>query len=368
VTLEGKHPQFIRLTDTPPNGNVPPSLLAQDFITPTECFFVRSHGTIPQIRLEDYRLTVRGLVEKPLSLSFDDLRRFAKVDVMATLQCAGNRRDELAAIEPIPDEIIWGHGAISNAVWGGVRLHDVLIEAGVDPQAQHVACTGLDEVERGTSTLGFGGSIPLTKALLPETLLAYEMNGKPLPPLHGFPLRLIVPGYIGARSIKWLNEVVVQQQPSDNYFQQRAYKLFPPDIRRETVDWKGGIMLGENTLNAVICSPTSGATVEAGTTCVLGYALSNEHGVVERVELSLDEGQSWQAATFLAEQHDGWTWRLWQAQVVLPAGEVCILARASDSDGNTQPKDARDIWNFKGYGNNAWHRVTVQVTENKGSV
>lgn len=363
VTRYDKHPAFIVQAEEPFNGNAPLEFLCQEFVTSTDLFFCRNHGNVPAVDGNSYRLTVDGMVKTPLVLGLDELKgRFPKVEVMATLQCAGNRRDELQDVAPIPNELPWGAGAISNAVWGGVRLRDVLIAAGIDRKAKHAAFTGLDAVTRMGKTFGFGGSIPTEKALLPETLLAYEMNGQPLAPIHGFPLRTIVPGYIGARSVKWLSTITLQTEPSDNYFQQRAYKLFPPEITPENVRWEDGIMLGENSLNTVICYPAAGDKLPSGVVQVLGYAIGDGHNLVNEVQVSSD-GKNWAGARFLTDNRDVWTWRLWEASLSLPAGENEIIARARDTAGNSQPQDTQEIWNFKGYSNNAWHRVKVQIRE-----
>jgi len=358
-----KHPDFIVYSDAPFNGSAPLAFLVQEFITANDLFFTRNHGTIPQVNKQDFRLTVNGLVKKPTTWTLDELiGQFSKTEVVATLQCAGNRRQELMETKPIPNELPWGAGAISNATWGGIRLRDVLIACGFDRKAHHVAFTSLDQVQRQGKTFGFGGSIPLEKALLPETLLAYEMNGEPLTTLHGFPLRVIVPGYVGARSVKWLTSITAQAEPSDNYFQQRAYKLFPPDVTPETVKWDEGIMLGENSLNTVICYPTEHEAMMTGTASVLGYAIGDGHHLVEHIEVSCDDGETWSRATFLTESTNLWVWRLWQAEVLVQPWTTHIMARATDTAGNIQPEDTQEIWNFKGYANNAWHRVKVDVT------
>ena len=155
--------------------------------------------------------------------------------------------------------MLWGGDAISHGRWAGVRLRDVLDRAGVAPGAKFLAALGRDEIEKGGRTFGFGGSIPLAKARGEEALLATELNGAPLPPLHGGPLRLLVPGYIGARSVKWLGRLTLQETPSENHYQQRAYKTFPPAITSETADWAQGETLGPFRLNSAICTPPPGA-------------------------------------------------------------------------------------------------------------
>jgi sulfite oxidase len=357
----GKHSAFIIRSPEPLNGGPPLDLLSQSEVSPLDLFFVRNHGPIPVIDPADYRLVVGGMVEQPLTLTLADLqRRFARVSVIATLECAGNRRDELIAVEDIPGELPWGAEAIGNAEWAGVPLRDLLALAGVAPEAAHVAFTGLDQVERQGRRFGFGGSLPLEKALGPEVILAYAMNGAPLPPAHGFPLRVVAPGYVGARSVKWLAELHLQAGPSDNYFQAHAYKLFPPDVRATNADWDGGLMLGELSLNAVICAPKSGARLAAGPLLVQGYAFAGGGRFVERVDVSADGGATWRTAALLG-QRSRWAWRRWQASMELAPGARQLIVRAWDSATNTQPEDPSRLWNFKGYMNNAWHRVEVVV-------
>jgi len=173
--------------------------------------------------------------------------------IEATLQCAGNRRQELLPYGEIPGELLWAEEAISTARWEGVSLRAVLEAAGLGEEAAHVEFIGLDRIEGKAE--GFGGSIPLDKAMHGEVLLADRMNGAPLPVEHGYPLRVVVPGYLGARSVKWLGQIVVRTQPSQNYYQARAYKLFPGDVSPDTVVWEEGMMLGEMPVTSVICTP-----------------------------------------------------------------------------------------------------------------
>jgi sulfite oxidase len=347
------------LQEHPANAGPPLDRLARAFITPRELFYVRNHGTLPIVRAEEWALTVTGLVRTPLQLSLDDLRRrFPRRTTAATLECAGNRRGELAGVAPIPGELLWGAEAIGNAVWEGVALAEVLAAAGVSAEARHVAFTGLDEIEKEGWTFGFGGSISLEKAQAPEVLLAYAMNGAPLAPIHGFPLRALVPGYIGARSVKWLANIHVQAEPSDNYYQRQAYKLFPPDVNAGTADWSRGTMLYDAPLSSVICEPAEGALVEGERIVVRGYAYVGG-GEIARVEVSCDGQEPWVRASLAPEQGE-WTWRLWEAELPVRAGMRQIVARAWDVDGNGQPENPGALWNFKGYLNNAWHRVAIR--------
>ncbi len=354
-----KHPDIIIRSQTPFNAEPPLKLLRQTFVTPKELFFVRNHGSVPDIHPAQYRLSINGNVSKPLNLSLDEIQqKFPKQTLMATLQCAGNRRSEFMAQKPIFQEVSWGAQAISNALWGGVPLREVLLAAGVEADAQHVAFSGLDEVEKEGQKFNFGGSIPIEKAMSPEVLLAYEMNGEPLALEHGFPLRVVVPGYIGARSVKWLSEITLQSSPSSNYFQSHAYKLFAPEVQANTVDWTKGQTLGELNVTSVICNPVEGETILANPIVVEGYAIASANRRIERVELSTDGGATW-VKTELLEFGHPWAWQFWQSELELPKGNCKISVRAWDSNGYTQPEDAKEIWNFKGYMNNSWHRVGV---------
>jgi sulfite oxidase len=339
----------------PYNAEPPPELLRASFITPKELFFSRNHAPVPEVNPASFELVVDGLVERPLCLSLDALHtQFGRAELVATLLCAGNRRTELFELGPIPGEVPWGNEAISTAHWAGVPLREVLAAAGVLPPAQHVAFLGLDQIAKADTTFGFGGSLPIAKALRPEVLLAYEMNGEALPPLHGFPLRVVAGGYIGARSVKWLAHIHVQAAPSDNYYQAHAYKLFPPEATPETADWEQAPMLGPINLNAVIMQPLPHETVRAGSVGVRGHATPAEGASITRVEVSPDGGGPWVAARLVGT-----------ATLELAAGEHELVARAYDSHGHTQPADPRTTWNFKGYMNNAWHRVRITVTSDE---
>ncbi len=361
MTTYGKHPRYIVRQQEPFNGGAPLDLLVEHELTPTELFFARNHGNVPEIDAAAYRLQVSGLVHTPESYTLAELLdRFDAVEATATLQCAGNRRGELIAHKPIPNELPWGAEAISNATWRGVRLSDVLKSAGLGDDAAHVEFIGLDETERHGERFNFGGSIPLSDALTGKVLLAFEMNGEPLQPLHGYPLRVVAPGIIGARSVKWLQEIRVQAEPSFNYFQRKAYRLYPPDVTPDNVVWDTGQMLNEGPLTSVICTPLEGEKTKAGAQTVRGYSFASGANTVAKVELSTDGGLTWAEATFDEAAVPG-VWRLWQAKLTLPAGKQELIVRATDSSGFTQPAEVAGVWNFKGYMNTAWHRQTVQT-------
>jgi sulfite oxidase len=362
-SLFDKHPDFVVREVKPFNAGPPPRLLNQSYITPNELFFVRSHGDVPEVDADSYRLEVNGKGSRPLSLSLGEIKNnFERVNISATLQCAGNRREELMAMKPIPNELGWGVDAISHAVWSGIRLRDVLAAAGVAGETDlhlHVEFRGLDEVERLNKRFRYGSSIPLAKGMCPEVILAYEMNGEPLTPVHGFPLRTIVPGYIGARSVKWLDCITVQNEPSQNYFQNHAYRLFAPHIVPETVEWEEGVMLGEMNVTSVICSHYENESIPSGLVTVQGYSITGGTEIA-RVEVSWDGGRNWVQAE-LFNDASCWAWTLWKASFELEPGKYQLVVRAIDTSANTQPQDISQVWNFKGYMNNAWHRVNIEV-------
>ncbi|MDB6148468.1 MAG: molybdopterin oxidoreductase [Spartobacteria bacterium] len=348
----------------PLNAEPPLDRLCAHYITPQEFLYVRTHGTIPQIDAEGYRLQVKGRATETTEYSLASLQaEFPKQTVMAALQCVGNRRADLQQVKPVSGEP-WGPGAIGNALWTGVCLGDVLRRVGIeeadDTDEWHVAFQSQDEVEIAGSRIRYGVSIPLHKALSAEVLLAWKMNGEPLSREHGFPLRLIVPGYAGARSPKWLLSVVVQDHPSDNPIQQNEYKLFPPRVSAETARKSAGAPINEMPLNAAICEPAAFAQLQAGRTTLHGYAIAAGRAIA-RVDVSIDGGRSWMEAE-LDEDKGAWGWSLWRIEVELPNGEHELAVRAWDSAGQTQPANPEDVWNFKGYLSAAWHRVRVQAT------
>jgi len=350
--------QIVRTSD-PLNSEPPLDALSRDLVTPTDLFYIRTHGTIPDIDPKRYRLSIDGALESPLELSMDDLRTsFERVSVMAVLACAGNRRCEMNAMRPIPGEVEWGAQAVGNAVWSGVRCRDVLVRARLRDEARHLAFMGADEIDKAGKRIGFGASISVEKATSPETILACEMNGLPLDAIHGFPLRTIVPGYIGARSVKWLTSITAQRDPSDNFYQAKSYKTFPPDVTSKDAVWEDGTTLEDVPVNSVVCHPLDDERVGEGPVRVSGYAIGAGGRAVARVEVSADGGATWIAADLIGKS-EPWRWNLWQVRVELDAGPHELVVRARDVDGNSQPERGGALWNFKGYMWNAWHRIRV---------
>jgi sulfite oxidase len=358
----GKRADMIIHSIDPLNAEPPRTALGEHELTGTDTFYIRNHGPVPEVQAIGWRLRVGGLVNRPLELSLAALRGgFAHHDVVAALQCAGNRRAGLMQVRDIPGEAPWGPGAIGNARWTGIRLADVLAAAGVAVGAEHVAFLAPDVSSQACPPEPFGASIPLDKAMRREVLLAWSMNGQPLPRVHGAPVRVIVPGYIGARSVKWVQQITVQANPSDNYYQATGYRLLPAEADPATAAVGDGISLGPFAVNADILAPDEHGRVPAGPVRVSGYALAGDDRRVVRVDISADGGRSWRQAC-LAEELSPWSWRRWEATLDLAPGPAEVTARAWDTAASVQPESAVQLWNPKGYANNAWARLSFTVT------
>lgn len=354
----GKRAGTIVHSEQPFNAEPSPGDLGESSVTPADAFYVRNHGAVPEVDPAGWRLRVGGLVQRELELDLDALREgFEARELMATLQCAGNRRSGLLAVRDIPGEEPWGPGATGTASWKGVGLGDVLAAAGPLPAAEHVAFVGLDTAEEAEPPQPYGASIPLRKGTREEVLLAWEMNGEPIPSVHGAPLRAVVPGYIGARSVKWLERIEVGSEPWNGFFQSIAYRLLPIGVEPGP---GVGVPLGEIAVNSAVLSPSDGDTVQTGPVEVRGYAFAGGERDVARVDVSGDGGASWHEAE-LMEDLGRWAWRLWRARLDLDAGEQEIVARAWDSAAAVQPEDPATVWNPQGYVNNSWSRVTVRT-------
>lgn len=316
-------------------------------VTPNDEFYVRSHGDVPEIDPTTWRLDVTGLVDTSLSLSLDDLKEMEQQQGTITLECAGNRR---TFQDPVPGGVPWQDGAISTARWSGVSLAAVLRRAGVKPEGKHILLEGVDVCPTDSGPTIFARSIPAEVALQDSTLLALSMNGEPLPKEHGAPVRVALPSYYAMNSVKWLARINVQAEPHTGHFQVNDYQIWLSDDAP-------GADIGPVRVTSTIASPRPGAAVKRGRTRIHGAAWTGT-GTVTRVEVSTDGGKSWQDAAFSTEAHPG-TWRLWQLDWDAPAGEHTLMARATDTAGNTQPDSLPP--NRKGYANNFVLPITVRV-------
>lgn len=344
----------------PFNAEPTPAALIEYFLTPSERFYIRSHGEVPSLDA-DHAVTVDGLVGRSRSFTVAELqRRFQPVDVVATLQCAGNRRSDFQQVAPTSGDP-WDVGAIGTARWTGVRLADVLdvVGAAAHPSL-HVALTGADEVDVDGDVAAYGASIGMDKAREPEVLLAWAMNGESLAPEHGAPLRLVVPGYAGVRSTKWVTRIEVRATPSEAPIQAKDYKLFPASVAKEEADWANGLTINAMPLNAAICAPQAGEELSEGDVTVRGYAIAYGRGV-SRVEVSANGGRSWQQAALDRNDDHPQAWVRWSLSVQLAKGRHHLAVRAFDDTGQAQPERPDATWNFAGYLCTAWHRIHVLV-------
>ncbi|KAH6559902.1 hypothetical protein BASA50_008991 [Batrachochytrium salamandrivorans] len=369
-----RHPSLQVRSGRPHNAEAHPDSLAT-FITPNELFFVRNHLPVPAVDAETYRLELEGPgIPDGFSLSLDDLRtKFPITSVTVTMQCAGNRRKEMHDVRPVKG-LQWQGGAISNTVWTGVRLRDVLSSAGynlpdfTEPgYAADISHVHLDGVE------GYGASIPIEKAVdaRGDVILAFEMNGVPIPRDHGFPVRAVVPGHVAARSVKWVGKITLADDESQSHWQQHDYKGFSPSSTLETSDYSKSVSIQELPVQSAILYPKTGDDVvidDHGDVVVKGYAFSGGGRHIYRVDVSADNGVTWRDAELVRalDQPYGrqWAWTQWEAR--LPAawvaerakeGKVTFVCKAIDSSYNSQPETFESIYNARGVLVGAWSRV-----------
>jgi sulfite oxidase len=337
----------------PPDYETPVALL-DSWITPVEHFYVRSHLPVPALDAAAWTLQIEGEVQTPLTLSMEDIRRMPSASLTATLECAGNGR---AFYEPPVAGVQWAKGAVGTARWTGVRMADVLKRAGVRNTGQFVVMNGAD---RALGTMpDFVRQVPIAKAMHPDTLLVYEMNGEPLPPVHGFPLRVIVPGWEGAYAIKWLASLRVVDREFDGFWVASGYRYPTKRVSPgAAVDPKDMAPLTGLVIKSLITKPLEGATVALGKIDVAGFAWAGETGIA-RVDVSVDNGASWQPAKLTGE-NARYTWRRFETQVDAAKPEsFLIMSRATDTNGLTQPMTPP--WNPSGYLWNAPDAVRVEV-------
>jgi DMSO/TMAO reductase YedYZ molybdopterin-dependent catalytic subunit len=320
-------------------------------VVPTARFYVRNNFPIPNLDAGDFRLQVSGLVDRPLSLSLHDLHNMRSQTEVVTLECAGNGRTLFDP--PVPGER-WQYGAVSTAEWSGVPLIEILDRAGVRSGATEVRFRGADggEVDNRRGKIRFERSLSLDQARESDAILAWAMNGEPLPIQHGYPLRLVVPGWYGVASVKWLTEIEVTDRPFDGYYQTERYVYYWSRDGREE---REPVTL--QRVRALITEPAPGQEAAPGELVVRGVAWSGA-APIARVEVSVDGGD-WREARLVGERkRHSWQW--WELLARFERrGDVTLRARATDLAGRTQPERAE--WNKLGYGNNGIHEVTARI-------
>ncbi|XP_077541565.1 sulfite oxidase isoform X2 [Haemaphysalis longicornis] len=365
-----RHPALKPASTKPFNAEPPLAVLADQYKTPNELFYVRNHLPVPLVDPKEYVLEIEDCDGNCHTLTLEDIKtKFPKVSVTSVVQCAGSRRSEQNKIKKVKG-LDWGPCAIGNATWSGARLVDVLRYLGIDlsdERIQHFVMEGMDTDPTG---MPYGSSFPAYKGLNPEgdVLLAYEMNGETLPRDHGYPVRAIVPGIVGARNVKWLARIQLSPEESNSHWQKNDYKGFCPSTDWDTVDFTSAPAIQELPITSVVCSPAEGEAVtpQEGKVAVKGYAWSGGGRRVVRVDVSADGGENWTPAELQSEDttlHRAWAWTLWKLDLPVPPGktELQIVCKAVDSSYNSQPEGVAGVWNLRGVLNNAWYRVNVRV-------
>jgi DMSO/TMAO reductase YedYZ molybdopterin-dependent catalytic subunit len=361
IVTEPQKAPLILLTDRPVQLETPRHYFRTVF-TPNEAFYVRWHlPEIPNsVDLAEWKLRVEGNVNKPAAFSLGDLmQKFRPVSVAAVNQCSGNSRSKLQPRVPGGQ---WGNGAMGNAMWTGVRLRELLDAAGVKNGSVQVQFEGLD---MGAGPKGFGSnrfmkSLDLTNAALDESIVAYLMNGEPLPMLNGFPVRLVVPGYFATYWTKCVSWIRVLDTPDDNFWMKTAYRI--PDTPRGTTtpeDMKAGkvktIPIERMPVRSFLISPDGGTKIPAGLGVTLRGMAFSGYGKVVKVEVSDDGGSNWKAAE-LGEDHGTYSFRGWKSTWTPNSpGKYTIAVRATDEKGNVQPDEP--VWNAGGY---LWNKIEKQ--------
>lgn len=321
-----------KVLSTAPENRETPLADVSSWVTPNRWFFVRSHYQTPEVEVAKWRLMVDGCVQRELEFSWDQLQSLPRRSIFATMECAGNGRSFL---KPFVEGVQWTAGAVGHAEWSGVPLHVILECAGLAQDAKEIVCYGADSgVEHGhNEPQPFARSLPLEKALHRDTLLATHMNGELLEPSHGYPLRLIVPGWYGVVSVKWLTRIEAVAAPFQGYFQTVKYT-----IQHRT---GGGVrtdVVGPMPVKSEIIRPVENGVLGIGANRLFGMAWAGEHAVAA-VEVSVDGGISWQRAE-LQGPRAPYSWNAWEYlwETAVP-GEYTLLARAIAQDGHVQPMD-----------------------------
>ncbi|KAK1318628.1 Sulfite oxidase [Acorus calamus] len=372
-----RHPILQINAKEPFNAEPPRGALVSSFITPVDLFYKRNHGPIPIVDdIGRYSVSVRGLVKSSIQLTMADIKKLPKYNVTATLQCAGNRRTAMSKVRTVRG-VGWDISALGNATWGGAKLSDVLELVGIPKLTEvtpyggkHVEFVSVDmcKEEKGGP---YKASIPLSQATNPaaDVLLAYEMNGEVLNRDHGYPLRVVVPGVIGARSVKWLDSIDILAEECQGFFMQKDYKMFPPSVNWDNINWDTRKPQMDFPVQCAICSLEDVHVVNQGKVTVSGYAVSGGGRGIERVDISVDGGKTWVEADRCQKPgvpyssddltSEKWAWVFFKADIEVPKNAE-IIAKAVDSAANVQPENVEVIWNLRGILNTSWHRVHVR--------
>ncbi|MDX1978904.1 MAG: sulfite oxidase [Bryobacteraceae bacterium] len=352
LVFPGKRPMLVQ-NDFPEDLESPVEYF-DTWLTPIDSFFVRQHLPRPKVDPGAWKLEISGMVANSVSLSLDELRKLPQYKVPATLECAGNGRGYFTPKIP---GLQWKKGAIGNAEWRGPRVADILKKAGVKPQAQWGSCNGADAPV--AKTPDFIRSIPMRKLMHEATLIALEMNGQPLPEIHGGPARLIVPGWDGASWVKWANQITVSDKPDAGFYFATAYRYPKHSVAPGGAPKPGDMEVLEGmAVKSFFVKPADTAKVGMSPVRLQGVGWAGEFRVA-RVEVSTDGGSSWRDARLSPENYN-FAWRLWTLDWTPPRpGYYTLMSRATDSAGRVQPIEAP--WNPSGYLWNSVDRIGVTV-------
>ncbi|KAK3935068.1 sulfite oxidase [Diplogelasinospora grovesii] len=368
--LKEKAPDMIHVLQFPYNGEPPRERLVETVITRNQDFFVRNHGGVPEIDADKFTLDIGGLVNEPKRLTLADLQNeaiFPRQSNIVSLQCSGTRRIE--QIHEYPgdgDELInapWGEGAIGTARWTGVSLKKVIKYCGgLKDGAQHIELFGADTYFKKGKVYNYVVSVPWRKVKSHEVLLAWEMNGEPLPKIHGFPLRAVVFGYIGARSCKWLYEIRGIKDPSDAPVQRKEYLYYTPQVGKQNAMYSNGFSIQDMPVSSAIMTPKDmDQIIHDGKIKLRGWAYSGGGHWPVRVEVSNDGGSIWYEVPYdkMSTKYYN-AWRLWEIDLPVDAeGWLEFCVRTWDDALNTQPTFVRSAWNWDLHVTSSCHRVKI---------
>ncbi|KAJ5449584.1 uncharacterized protein N7458_006033 [Penicillium daleae] len=370
TVLEEKHPEMLHLLQFPYNGEPPKRLVAAKAITPNSLHFVRNHGGIPIIDADKFELKLDGLVKSPKTYKMEDLMdetKFPRMEKTITMQCSGTRRIEQIALyagqgDEVP-QAPWAEGAIGTARYKGISLKKVIKDCGgLIDHAKHLELYGAETYVKDLEVGNYVVSIPWSKVKANEVILAWEMNGEVLPKIHGYPLRVIVMGYIGARSVKWLYRIKAIKSPTLAPVQSREYLYFNQQVGKYNLRPIDGIQIQEMPVSSAIMSPwTKQVIMHDGKIHCKGWAYSGGGRWPERVELSADGGFNWYAVPEDQLSEKGkWTWRTWEIDLPCDVeGWIEIVCRCWDNSLNTQPLNVRAAWNWGLHVTSSAHRIKV---------
>lgn len=369
-----RHPALIVHGDQPMNAEVPAKLLTENYITPTELFYIRHHHPVPQIlNVADYHLKIE-VFDKTLEFSLEDIQKLPKLEVTTTLQCSGNRRGDMNSVKRTSGTA-WGQGAVSTARWGGARLRDVLKLAGLEDELAAEE-SGFEHV-RFESLDGMKASIPLCKAynIYGDCIVAYEMNGQPIPAEHGYPVRVIVPGFSAVRNVKWISKIELSKEDSEGAWQRGLnYKTLPPSVSDASqINLDEMPSMTESSLFSGITDmqPVMKGTPKEGDEVLIkakGWAWAGGGRNIVRVDLTGNNGENWSTARIIegGDQKFGraWAWVFWECDVpatVKADGSVEVMSKSVDMAFNVQPENVAHTWNVRGLGNNSWYRKVQKI-------